>query len=137
MIWSLADSTAVSSFAPGAFFTTIGAKVDLFHMLADLCPSCHYHTNKDTQAISDLMLGDGADIENNGVIPLLRRRVERIMVGLQDCINFSIGKALTNQQAVYKKKHPKASSDVVEYLGFGDSTASLFGLGKCITLRDC
>ena len=130
MIWSLTDSTAVSSFAPGVLFSTAGAKVDLLHVAADLCPTCHYHTSKDIHGISDLMLGDGADIENDGVICLLRRRVERIMVCIQTGSSYPIGRDLKQKQAEYKKKHPKSSAEVLDNLGFDGATASLFGICK-------
>jgi hypothetical protein len=74
--FSLANATAASSWAPGA----VVAEEPLLNALDNVLLSAPYFSPLAGGASRDLFLGDGANMENQGVITLLQRGLKRIIL---------------------------------------------------------
>jgi len=74
--FSLANASAASSWAPGA----VVAEQPLLQPLDNVLLSAPYYSPLDGGASRDVFLGDGANMENQGVITLLQRGLPRIVV---------------------------------------------------------
>ena len=111
--FSLANATGASSWAPGA----VVAEEPLLQPLDNVLLAAPYFSPLLGGATHDLFLGDGANLENQGIITLLRRRVKRIVA----FINTQVPLAPRSKYDPYLRP-PYVDSDV------DGSFAALFGV---------
>jgi len=80
--FSLANSTAISSFAPGSLLSSSGFLKPLDQLMGTLVDywSPVIERTSDPVFSTPVYVADGASVENNGLLALIRRGVEEIIV---------------------------------------------------------